>query len=320
MPLGRPTVQITLSEKEKAQLQAIADSRLAGHARAQPARMVLAAAKGQTNVQIAKREKVVVATVGKWRWRYAEQGIEGLLDLPRGPGLTYTGGDAKRLTRLRRFYRLLAKLEKQLGGARLLAECDGRMNWPERGIYFFFEPGQQRHASGSGMRVVRVGTHALKAGAKSKLWNRLSQHRGPKKDGIGDHSTSIFRQHVGQALINREGLRCPGWGRGGGNSIRGKRKVELGVSEVIGAMPFLWLAIGDKPGPKSKRGYIERNAIALLSNHGKRKIDRPSSNWLGLESQNKLISKSGLWNCEHVDEECDPEFLDVLEKLILRMK
>ena len=29
-------------------------------------------------------------------------------------------------------------------------------------------------------------------------------------------------------------------------------------------MPFLWFAIDDAPGPKSLRGYVERNSIALL--------------------------------------------------------
>ena len=32
-------------------------------------------------------------------------------------------------------------------------------------------------------------------------------------------------------------------------------------------MPFLWLEVPDPPGPDSLRGYIERNAIVLLSNY-----------------------------------------------------
>ena len=39
-------------------------------------------------------------------------------------------------------------------------------------------------------------------------------------------------------------------------------------------MSFLWLPIGDEPGPNSRRGYMERNAIALLSNYGKDPLDR----------------------------------------------
>ncbi len=75
-----------------------------------------------------------------------------------------------RLADLGQFYDLLAHLEKKLGGKRCLAECRGRADWPRRGVYFFFENGEHRSKSGDGMRVVRVGTHALKAGSKSKLW------------------------------------------------------------------------------------------------------------------------------------------------------
>jgi hypothetical protein len=34
-------------------------------------------------------------------------------------------------------------------------------------------------------------------------------------------------------------------------------------------MRFLWIDIDDEPGPASIRGFIERNSIALLSNHGR---------------------------------------------------
>jgi hypothetical protein len=40
-------------------------------------------------------------------------------------------------------------------------------------------------------------------------------------------------------------------------------------------MPFLWIAIDDEPGAKSLRGYVERNAIALLSNFEKEPLDAP---------------------------------------------
>lgn len=109
-----------------------------------------------------------------------------------------------RLNDRRRFYDLLAALERKLGGKRLLANCDGRMDWPPRGVYFFFEPGENRTHSGESPRVVRVGTHALASGSRTTLWNRLSQHQGVRKSGGGNHRGSIFRLHVGTALINRD--------------------------------------------------------------------------------------------------------------------
>lgn len=113
-----------------------------------------------------------------------------------------------RLEDVNRFYELMAELEDRLGGARRLGECRGGMGWPRRGVYFFFEPGELRE-DGKTPRVVRVGTHALKRGARSTLWGRLRQHRGTmrgKMPGGGHHRGSIFRLHVGSAILRREGL------------------------------------------------------------------------------------------------------------------
>ena len=146
------------------------------------------------------------------------------------------------------------------------------------------ENGECRSSSGSGRRIVRVGTHALKPGSKTNLWTRLSQHRGQENTGGGNHRGSIFRLIVGTALIARDGYQFATWGDGNSASAD-VRATELGlereVSTVIGAMPFLWLAVDDDPGAESLRGDIERNAIALLSNFDKQPIDPPSAGWLG---------------------------------------
>ncbi|MAM93323.1 MAG: hypothetical protein CMI61_01570 [Parvibaculum sp.] len=81
-------------------------------------------------------------------------------------------------------------------------------------------------------------------------------------------------------------------------------------------MPFLWLAIDDEPGPGSLRGYIERNAIALLSNCAREPLDPASGNWLGRLCNRDLVRTSGLWNQNHVNEQYDPAFLDTLESMI----
>jgi hypothetical protein len=62
--------------------------------------------------------------------------------------------------------------------------------------------------------VVRVGTHALKAGGSTTLWGRLSTHRGQLRSGGGNHRGSIFRLIVGTALIARDGHKFPTWGEG----------------------------------------------------------------------------------------------------------
>jgi hypothetical protein len=83
--------------------------------------------------------------------------------------------DEGRREHLIRFYSNIDKLERSIGGEGALAGCSGRMNWPDRGVYFFREPGERRTDTGSGQRIVRVGTHALKTGSGTKLWTRLSQ-------------------------------------------------------------------------------------------------------------------------------------------------
>jgi hypothetical protein len=107
--------------------------------------------------------------------------------------------DARR-QHLVRFYSLLDELEKRVGGARTLGDCRGRMSWPARGVYFFREAGETRSETGAGPRIVRVGTHALKADGSTTLWGRLSAHRGQLRSGGGNHRGSIFRLIVGTAL------------------------------------------------------------------------------------------------------------------------
>ena len=193
--------------------------------------------------------------------------------------------DAARLKDLKRFYRAIDTLRKALGGPRILAQCNGKLKWPERGVYFFMEEGELRSNTGKGARIVRVGTHALKRGAKTTLWRRLSQHRGSVRSGAGNHRSSIFRLLVGTALIKKHNYESPTWASSKSSVTpemrSAERPLECRVSSAIGVMPFVWLPIEDEPGPVSKRGFIERNAIALLSNLNKEQLDSASELWLG---------------------------------------
>lgn len=85
------------------------------------------------------------------------------------------------------------------------------------------------------------------------------------------------------------------------------------MSERVGRMSLLVLPVNDPPGPASKRAYIERNAIALLSNVGESPLDAPSTDWLGHDCPRDRVRRSGLWNSNHVDEEYEGVFLDLLE-------
>jgi hypothetical protein len=232
------------------------------------------------------------------------------------------GVTGSRTSDLQTFYGLLGSLAERVGGARTLAACSGRLGWPRRGVYFFMEDGEVRSDSGTGPRIVRVGTHALMEGSGTKLWRRLSQHRGQQKTGGGNHRGSIFRLIVGTAVMARNGHDLPSWGHGRNApaDVRaGESALECEVSKVICAMPFLWLAIDDEPGAESLRGYIERNAIALLSNFDKEPLDPPSTGWLGHSCNRELVRKSGLWNQNHVDEAYDPAFLGRFDRFVSEM-
>jgi putative transposase len=82
---GRPTVPIVLTQGQEKQLEAMARSRSVPHSQVIRARIVLMAAKGMTNTQIAPEVGLSIGMVGIWRRRFLTQGVKGLQDEPR-PG------------------------------------------------------------------------------------------------------------------------------------------------------------------------------------------------------------------------------------------
>jgi transposase len=85
-------VAITLSDDERSVLQAWTSRRKTAQALALRARIVLAAAGQLTNAEIAALEGVSRPTVTKWRNRFAQRRLEGLMDEPR-PGRPRTISD-----------------------------------------------------------------------------------------------------------------------------------------------------------------------------------------------------------------------------------
>jgi transposase len=80
---GRPKAQLVLSEAEREQLVALTLRRKTAQALALRARIVLACAEGADNQDVAARQRVTKQTVSKWRARFVEQRLDGLLDAPR---------------------------------------------------------------------------------------------------------------------------------------------------------------------------------------------------------------------------------------------
>jgi transposase len=94
MRTGRPKLPLSLTEEDHNRLQS-----LAHRARSQPllarrARVVLACSEGLDNKTVARKLRVSLGMVGKWRSRFRKAGLEGLYDEPR-PGAPRQVSDAE---------------------------------------------------------------------------------------------------------------------------------------------------------------------------------------------------------------------------------
>jgi transposase len=90
---GRPTVEINLSAEERATLERWARRHSSSQALALRSKIVLACAAGKlTHAEIAAELGCNPVTVGKWRQRFATDGLDGLADAPR-PGAARTIDD-----------------------------------------------------------------------------------------------------------------------------------------------------------------------------------------------------------------------------------
>src|ERR1700704_7033146 len=83
MPRASP-YSITLAEGERAELEARARRYTSSYSDVVRARIVLYAAEGLGNDEIAARLDTPRQVVSKWRKRFFDQRLAGLTDLPRG--------------------------------------------------------------------------------------------------------------------------------------------------------------------------------------------------------------------------------------------
>lgn len=82
---GRPKAELILTDEERETLQRWARRPKSSQFLALRSRIILACGRGLTNSQVADDLKVTKPTVGKWRKRFIERRLDGLLDEPR-PG------------------------------------------------------------------------------------------------------------------------------------------------------------------------------------------------------------------------------------------
>ncbi len=94
MRTGRPKKPIVLQPADKEKLEMLARRPKTAQRLALRSRIVLRAAEGLANQQIARQLGVTGATVGKWRERFRQHGLEGLADEAR-PGAPREISDAQ---------------------------------------------------------------------------------------------------------------------------------------------------------------------------------------------------------------------------------
>jgi transposase len=82
---GRPKAPVVISDEDRVVLERWSKRPKTPMSVAQRARIVLLAAEGLNNNVVAERVGVNQATVVKWRKRYLQHGVDGLIDEPR-PG------------------------------------------------------------------------------------------------------------------------------------------------------------------------------------------------------------------------------------------
>lgn len=85
MPSGRELKPMSVTREQRQVLEGWARRRTTAQGLATRSRIVLSCAEGRSNLEVADRLGVSRLTVGKWRRRFLERGVDGLLDEPR-PG------------------------------------------------------------------------------------------------------------------------------------------------------------------------------------------------------------------------------------------
>lgn len=92
MRTGRPVAELVITAEEKAALERWSGRPKSAQALALRSRIVLQCAQGESNTAVARKLGITKQTAGKWRSRFLEQRLDGLLDEPR-PGTPRKVGD-----------------------------------------------------------------------------------------------------------------------------------------------------------------------------------------------------------------------------------
>lgn len=99
--IGRPIPDLVVTPDERETLERWSRRPKTAQALAQRARIILACSEGKTNTVVAAELALTKQTIGKWRARFVDQRVDGLLDEPRpGAPRSITDGEVERVLTL----------------------------------------------------------------------------------------------------------------------------------------------------------------------------------------------------------------------------
>ena len=154
-------------------------------------------------------------------------------------------------------------------------------------------------------------THFLISCGKNK-----QPHRSRAAELYGNHRASVFRLHVGEAIIRRDNLRArfPEWGKNQNAErpiVEGERELEGLVTSYISRLQLQCIEVTDRASKNSARSTIEKSSIALFTERLV-PVEPPSSSWLGLHSAHESIVRTGLWNVRDTGKKADFQVIELI--------
>jgi hypothetical protein len=183
---------------------------------------------------------------------------------------------------------------------------------PENGIYFFYEQCEIWGHGGNKPRIVRIGTHK-----DGNFRSRIAEHylldEAKMNFNAGrpaPHERSIFRKHVGSALLNQHNddyLQIwekidftPKKNREKFGHLRNIRKEKEIESEIIMILrenfSFRFILVSSQSERMGTKG-LESSLIGTIAHC---QLCKASNYWLGKYSPKAQIRESGLWQIQHL--------------------
>jgi transposase len=277
---------LTLSEGDRGRLEALTRSASARPSLAQRARIVLLAAEGLTNTEIARRTGTTRPTVVNWRNRYATGGINALGDLPRSGRPAVVDELEVVATTLADAGRPPAHLAADQWSSRLLAEHLGisfatvARIWRKWGIQpdhvgtFTFATDLQRQA-----QVRDLSGLYLNLSQRAAALHRHDPHAVEQSADQPDPWHKLVEVSLG--IITQQAIR---------------RGTFASVRNLIDALGLLTDGGPDRRGTRNQHGAGESDATASPANQHRQNIsDTPGEQ---RERSSRSVESARSWSLE----------------------